>query len=83
MVNTCDNCGCVINECECLNNEAQPVAESLTVVKKCKKCGYKPRHGEVLPTKTYNDWECPKCKTVNKVEYENREDKSKKSKANV
>lgn len=24
MVGTCDNCGCMISECECFNDEAQP-----------------------------------------------------------
>ena len=24
MLGTCDNCGCMISECECFNDEAQP-----------------------------------------------------------
>lgn len=25
MVGTCDNCGCMISECECFNDDVQPV----------------------------------------------------------
>lgn len=46
--------------------------ESLTVVKKCKKCGYKPRNGDVLASSNdkLNNWHCPKCKTVNVMKYD-------------
>ena len=28
MVGTCYNCGCMISECECFNDEAQPVTDN-------------------------------------------------------
>ena len=28
MVGTCDNCGCMISECECFNDEAQPKTDN-------------------------------------------------------
>lgn len=31
MVGTCDNCGCVINECECFNEDKQPNNELTNV----------------------------------------------------